>query len=368
MPSAGEREGAEPPRPGAGVAGATNLDTYGTSLPVIPSSSLPFGPLWLTLQEYRARVATELARLAFTHTPRGKRRRSFIRKARALRACGQFARVPRCRSCGALDAASACVQTDCDLRSCPTCARRRADVARNRLEHKWHSGQRPRRMSLYFLTFTLQYGPADPADLSVEGLRRRKTVVRDGVGWVWKKYLKAIGRAMAISVEVSPRGAVHVHALFHGRRPDLNRLRATYMFRVGASPFVNCKYVPRPSKAIREVAKYMMKAASPKNARILRGGRGEFIDPVLAARVEVALSGDRLFECLGAWRGADEDEDVPVLHPVTCAHCGGRGWTFEVVTVAGLLNELPGWIPRFGRAGPVGRTNPRPNFLEGSHV
>jgi hypothetical protein len=223
-------------------------------------------------------------------------------------------------------------------------------------------------MSLHFVTFTLRYDPTDPADLSVEGLRRRKQIVRDGVGWVWKKYLKAIGRAMAISVEVSPRGAVHVHALFHGRRPDLNKLRATYMFRVGASPFVNCKYVPRPSKAIRELAKYMMKAASPRNVRILRGGCGEFIDPVLAARAEVALSGDRLFECLGAWRGVDDDDDLPEALPASCAHCGGRVWTFEVVTVAGLLKEIPDWTPRFGRAGPVGHTTPRPSFLEESHV
>jgi hypothetical protein len=222
-------------------------------------------------------------------------------------------------------------------------------------------------MSLYFLTFTLRYDPTDPADLSVEGIQRRKKIVRDAVGWVWKNYLKPIGRAMALSVEVSPRGAVHVHALFHGYRPDPDRLRATYMFRAGSSPFVNCKYVPRPSKAIRELAKYMMKAASPKNVRILRGGRGEFVDPVLAARAEVALSGDRLFECLGAWRGADDDEDLPVAHPVTCAHCGGREWTFEFVAVGCLLKELPDWTPRFGRAGPVGSTQPNARLLPGGN-
>ena len=217
-------------------------------------------------------------------------------------------------------------------------------------------------------TFTLQYDPTNQADVAVEGLLRRKHIVRDGVGWVWKKYLKTVGRAMAMSLEVSPRGAVHVHALFHGRKPDLNKLRATYMFRVGPSPWVNCKHVSRPSKAIRELAKYMMKAASPKSTRILSGGSGEFIDPVLAARVEVALSGERLFECFGAWRGADDEEDVPTAHPVTCAHCGGREWTIEFVAVSGLLKELPGWTPRFGRAGPVGRTTSRPMFQEGSHV
>jgi hypothetical protein len=168
---------------------------------------------------------------------------------------------------------------------------------------------------------------------------------------------------MAIALEVSPRGAVHIHALYHGYRPDLCVLRATYQFRAGDSPMLNCKYVRQPSKAIRELAKYMMKAASPKNMGLLRGGRGEFIDPVLAARAEVAFSGDRLFECLGAWRGVDDDEDLPDAVTVACAHCGSRAWLEQTGALRNLLPELsPGWIPRFGRAGPVRKPNPnRPN-------
>jgi hypothetical protein len=282
-----------------------------------------------------------------------------MRKARALTSCGQFARVQRCGTCGTADSGSALVQTDCDLRSCPTCARRRADVARARLDQKWRSGERPRTMGLYFLTFTLRYDPTDPNDLSVDGLKRRKQIVREAVGYVWKKYLKRIGRAMAIAVEVSPRGAVHIHALFHGHRPDATKLRVAYMFKAGDSPFVNCKYVQRPEEAIRELAKYMMKAASPKKVRLLRGGRGEFIDPILAARAEVAFSGERLFECLGAWRGADDDDDLPDTAPASCAHCGSRVWRQETVRLVVLLKELPSdWVPRFVRAGPVAKKNP----------
>ncbi len=223
-------------------------------------------------------------------------------------------------------------------------------------------------MALYLLTFTRRYDPNDANDLSVEGLKRRKQIVRESVGYVWKKYLKKLGRAMAIAVEVSPRGAVHIHALFHGRRPDANKLRAVYMFRAGDSPFVNIKAVQRPAKAIREVAKYMMNAASPKNMRLLRGGRGEFIDPILAARAEVAFSGDRLFECLGAWRGADDEEDLPETAPTSCPHCGACNWRPALVRLGSLLNELPpDWIPRFGRAGPgLNAHKPRPK--ETDHV
>ena len=305
-PSAGGLGGGAPLR---GGAAAPNLDTYGTTPPRVPSRAALYGNVTLTLAEYRERVAHELKRLALWHAVPGKRRRNFARKARALLACGQFARVQRCGTCGNIDQRSARVLCDCDLRSCPTCARLRADDFRGRLGEKWRAGERPRGMGLYFLTFTLRYDPSSPEDLSVEGLQRRKQIVRAAVGAVWKKYLKRRGRAMALAVEVSPRGAVHVHALYHGRRPDVGTLRRTYMFHVGDSPMVNLRYVRKPAKGIRELAKYMTKAASPKKVRLLRGGCGEFVDPVLAARAEVAFSGDRLFECMGAWRGADDDEE-----------------------------------------------------------
>jgi hypothetical protein len=138
-------------------------------------------------------------------------------------------------------------------------------------------------------------------------------------------------------------------------------LRLPSTFHVGDSPMVNAQYVRKPAKGIRELAKYMTKAASPKKVRLLRGGRGEFVDPVLAARAEVAFSGDRLFECMGAWRGTDDDEEsAPDDDPASCERCGARAWRGETICMGALLNELPPeWIPRFGRAGPV-RTKPLP--------
>ena len=358
-PSAGC--GVDPRSAGAGEAGARNLDTLGTTQPAKPSRSALFGPLWLTLDEYREGVAAELRQLAIYHVVHGKRRRNFVKKARSLLSCGQFARVQRGGTCGAVDAATAIVECACDLRACPTCARRRANIARARLDAKWCAGARPRDMGLYLLTFTLRYDPNSPEDLSVEGLKRRKEIVRDAVGFVWRHYLRARGRAMAIGLEVSPRGAVHIHALYHGRRPDAGILRETYMFRAGDSPVVNIQHVKKPDKAIRELAKYMMKAASPRNPSIMRGGRGEFIDPVLAARVEVAFSGDRLFECMGTWRGADDDSDLPEQAPRTCPHCGANAWKYETAPLQMLLSELPDdWTPRFGRAGPWSKKTNRP--------
>jgi hypothetical protein len=300
-----------------------------------------------------------LRNLAVYHTVHGKRRRNFVKKARALVSCGKFARVQRCKSCGAVDAPTAAIECACDLRSCPTCARRRANIARKRLDNKWREAAMPREMGLYLLTFTLRYDPNSSDDLSVEGLKRRKKTVRDAVGFTWRHYLKARGRALALAVEVSPRGAVHVHALYHGRRPDAQRLRETYMFQAGDSPFVNCQAVKKPRKAISEIAKYMMKASSPKNLGLLRGGRGEFIHPTLAARAEVAFSGDRLFECMGAWRGADDESDLPEQAPRTCAHCGSSAWRLELMPLQTALLHLPDdWVARFGRAPPGRQQKP----------
>jgi hypothetical protein len=210
-------------------------------------------------------------------------------------------------------------------------------------------------MALYLITFTLRYDPTSPDDLSVEGLQRRKAKLLNGVRYAWRSYLKKRGRAMAFAVEVSPRGAVHVHALYHGRRPDARQLDMAYAFRTGGSHH-HIDYVKKPHKAIREVAKYMVKAASPKKLRLLAGGVGEFIDPELAARAEVAFSGDRLVECLGAWRGAADERAEAEAPAVLCPHCGGTTWHVEVLPLrAWLAAAGDDWRPSFARAGPDGK-------------
>lgn len=350
-------EGAKPPSAGAGAAGAPKLDTYESSQLRGPSRVPLFRPVRLTLGEFRRRVAVELHALSKTYFRPGKKRRGFKRAALSLVSCGSTATRDVCPECGRASMLTISIDTSCGLRCCPMCARRRANNLRARLDRKWCEGRRPRDMGLYLLTFTLRYDPGSPDDLSVEGLKRRRKLVRDAVGFVWKRYLKPRGLSLALAVEVSPRGAVHVHALYHGHRPDARQLRSAYMFQVGDSPVVNCKYVRNPAKGIREVVKYLGKAASPRNPRIIRGGVGDFINPVLAARAEVAFSGARLFECLGAWRGADVDEDAPEREPHACPHCGGTKWQRETVLFRSLLPALPyDWVPRFGRVGPQSKT------------
>jgi hypothetical protein len=158
------------------------------ALPV-PGTAL-YGPRSMTLSEYRAALARALRELATLHLPKGKRRRSWRHKALDLERCGWMGHVLRCRGCGDLMRKSAAIEVGCALRTCPLCARRRANLLRVRLGRLWENGKRPRRMGLYLLTFTSRYDPSSEDDLSVEGLRRRRKLVKDAFRHVWRGYLK----------------------------------------------------------------------------------------------------------------------------------------------------------------------------------
>src|SRR5205085_291117 len=133
----------------------------------------------------------------------------------------------------------------------------------------------------------------------------------------------------ACSLEVSHRGAVHAHVLYLGRRIDYRAVDAAYKARLGGDDqgYVNFKLVKGDiRKAINEMAKYVLKSTSPKRA--LRGDIGDYPDPALAARVEVAFAGRRLFQCYAGWRGLDDEGDDLPEEPDSCDGCGTVGeWT-----------------------------------------
>ena len=356
-PSA-EGSGGGAPRSGAGVpAGAPNLDTKAIPLsPDLPRTVL-FHAVPLKQAAWKRATALRLIALAQAVLPHGKLRRSWKLKARDFELCGRRVGALACGACGAPHRASGTLIASCGLRICNVCARRRANTLRAELLHAFSLGDRPREMSLYFITFTLRYDPGSEDDLSIDGLRRRRQTVLDGVRYVWRIYLQRRARAAVRAIEVSPRGAVHIHMLFHGRRPDIHVVRAAWMLKVGDSPEVNVRYVKQPHKAILEIAKYVTKGASPARAELLAGKVGEFADPELAARVELAFAGNRLVECLGAWRGIDpekDDDDSEHFVGEPCTRCGVVGdwrpvamWVDEWLALVGT-----GWKMRIGRFGP----------------
>jgi hypothetical protein len=132
--------------------------------------------------------------------------------------------------------------------------------------------------------------------------------------------LKHPGAGFITALEVSPHGMAHIHAIYYGRYQDVNVIRAAWLEKLPDSPQLQIKALANPEDAVPEVFKYMMKLASPRSDE----RAGYWMDPVLAARVEVALSGKRRAESYGAFRGVKLDDEPPEESPVKlrCEACG----------------------------------------------
>jgi hypothetical protein len=133
-----------------------------------------------------------------------------------------------------------------------------------------------------------------------------------------------------------------------------------YLEKAPLSTVLNIQYVRAGrdrQRSIKELTKYITKSASPARLDILRGGAGEYLSPILAARVEFALSGKRLFEAQGCFRGIPEDEpgdDVPG-DSSCCPICGDAGsWTTIDCSLDDFLPVAPpDWTPVFARKVPT---------------
>jgi hypothetical protein len=345
--------------PHSPAAGRPNLDTRsGTSRRSKPPRPALFRPVHLTSGEYRRRAASELELLAQHYVPRGKRRRSFKRKASDFRRCGQDFLGQKCNVCGFVKGK---ILVECGLRICPDCSRYRSQKYVRNLRPHLMNMKRRRGMDFYLVTYTLRFAPDSEEDLSVEGLRSRREVLLSGIRCTWKRYLRHLGdhdcrSGMLFSVEVSPGGLVHAHAIFYGRRPNEAKLKMLYAEKAGDSPVLNIRYIRgNVSKALKEVVKYLTKGASPARRDVLRGSIAEYTDPKLAARVEVAFSGAHLLEKLGSFRGiSDEDEDeAPRTEGCRCPICKADDWSEMSGPLARVILILPfNWRPNFAKKVP----------------
>lgn len=324
--------------------------------------------MWAWRQRFRA------AMLAFAgrNLPKGKRRRDWKAKAHAFASCGRTVAALACNTCHEINPQSGTIVASCGMRTCPICARRKAQ----RLRHKLVEALKRRQSwsGLYFLTFTIRYDPSNAEEVSASGLLRRKTELLSAWSSVWRQYLKGRAEAACRAIEVGASGMVHLHVLYLGRRPDVNVLRARWMSIVGDSPMVNVRYCSNPSKAVVELAKYVTKGASPAKADIVGGTPGTFMDPELAVAVEIAFSGDRTVQCYGAWLGIsvddeeddDEEAEARELHRAACQHCGVVGeWhaaNYEIDEwFARFGDQLADWKPRISGRSPA---KPPPKEIE----
>lgn len=326
-----------------------------------------FMPVRMSMWAWRARFRAAMLAFAGRDLPAGKRRRDWKAKAGAFASCGRTVAALACDACHEIAPKSGTIVATCGMRTCPICARRKAQKLRHKLVEALK--KRKRKSGLYFLTFTMRYDPTDPAEVSAAGILARKTELMTAWASVWRQYLKKRGEAACRAIEVGASGMVHLHVLYLGRRPDVNELRARWILLVGDSPMVNVRYCKNPSKAVVELAKYVTKGASPAKASVVGGALGTFMDPELAVRVEIAFSGDRTVQCYGKWLGIsvdedddpDEEKEARELHRAACEHCGVVGeWhaaNYEIDEwFARFGDQLGAWKPRISGQGP---TKPR---------
>jgi hypothetical protein len=321
-------------------------------------------------------------------------RRAVQRRAAALVQCIGGVRGYECEECHKPAEASGELvgvgkaAGPCHARICPRCARRRSAQAAAwgaRLEKL----EVPEGWSFKFMTLTSRYDASNEngvSDLEVPGLRARWRGFRLAWGACWaylqaktapemRKHLGAI-----CSVELAGHGNVHLHVLFlspyvdHWKTTLLETARLGYytprgLIRGGwraLGPISKLEMVEASS--VKEIAKYPIKTPGGaaeswlggRRAFVKRGQNPEGLDPVelvpalvnpvLAARWEVALYGRRVHERYGSFRELPKvrvEESVSAASlPVSCS-CGAvRPWrqiSMSVFSWVALchLNNMP---------------------------
>lgn len=298
----------------------------------VPVRAGTFRSAVMSEREFRRGLAAEIRTLAAREDVIAGADSPLLRRARAIVKCALWVLAPECGKCGSVDTRRAAIFSTCSLRTCPTCARYRANEICERVDEVIRKMPRHARMDFYLLTFTLRYDADDPETMTPRGLRKRAEIVKAAAAYAWRKCLKAPGHALLLGIECAKRGMVHAHALYYGRRPDIEQVRTAYMLKAGDSPFVNVEPITDPHSAVREVVKYIAKLASPKRLAGDNTRPAEYIDPRLAAAIEVGFAGMRLVEVYGAWRGKKIGDDTnaaedPVAESVAeqCPDCGAPG-------------------------------------------
>jgi hypothetical protein len=272
--------------------------------------------------------------------------------------CGSKVMVRSCGACGSARSGSGTYEgtKSCKVKACPFCswvrAKRVGDFfgrAFELLEHEEH------RWQMAVVTF-----PYDPeADATVADLRAR--AIRAGrVGsFLWKAELKQEGAGLYRHTEISVRGHVHLNLLYFG--PPLDQTALEHLVQtsahaddVGSIHLQNIDYVHRPKagtkgfreaaedprgsqEGLRRAAEYIAKgmdfgAGTGEEAFLADQARVMTIDPILAARWDIATLGVRLSQKSGALYGLKLTETTdcePHEHvddsDTTCGDCGVVG-------------------------------------------
>jgi hypothetical protein len=199
---------------------------------------------------------------------------------------------------------------------------------------------------------TVRYDPRDEKDLCVDALRSRALLAGRVAKVAWDELLKKPGAAMLRSIECSKRGHVHLNLIYFGPtidKGDLEDVTKAVDCRVGFCDIkaLDCDPAPKKKRVKSEDprgSKAAVKAAARYAAKGLESGRGsndedwlggdrtaKVVDPILAARWEIASYKLKLIQRYGALRGMEldehgrEDDHVHDDSEVACSRCGTVG-------------------------------------------
>lgn len=194
-----------------------------------------------------------------------------------------------------------------------------------------------------FITLSPAWHPRLEQELTIDGLRARVEQVQAR----WEALYQELGSAASavVSVELSAKGHVHLHALAwvpeylvkehvervvgEGCFVDIRALKASVRRGKDGVPRV-LSVEERVAKALKEGVKYACKSASPLHGAWLAGARRKLVHPELAARWTVAMAkrqlgrvyGPVLRDCLAAVEALEAQEPKPERAPA-CWSCGG---------------------------------------------
>ena len=279
-----------------------------------------------------------------------------LKRAEALRTCGQTVDVRQCGDCDMARSSSGRFTKTCKSRSCPVCSQTRSTNIAEFLETAYDGIPAADGYRWQFLVLTTKYDPADDDDVEIAALRSRALLAAKLARVAWKT-LGVPGAAMLRTTEVSARGMVHANLVYYGPPVDKDELDAELAAvdcRAGrcnvqtldsdpvlGQPGKSVKSNdPRGSKsAVKRAARYAAKGVAAKRAGKTtygptapgEGWLGEqemavVIDPRLAVRWEIAAYRLQLTQRYGALRKLDLDEDAqPLPEDDSKTACGGCG-------------------------------------------
>lgn len=196
----------------------------------------------------------------------------------------------------------------CGLRTCPTCAKRRANKVYRWLKEVVQNLNITRVYRLRLIVLT--YG--------TEGdLRDRVVEVKRAFVKLWRSFLYGKGAGAISCVEVgSKSGSVHLHILYFGAYKRWDKLSKEWK-RLTGKWDIDIREVKRES-GIKEVVKYVNKGVA--------GGFG--IDELYG--IEKAFEGLRRVSTYGVFNGNSRDFVRISKPPFVCPFCGSsKGWWYK---------------------------------------